>query len=419
MDRLHRPPFASLNMSEGRITITMDRPPRRYRHPVDTALESSIRSYIDKRESLLSPLATTSADAVRRYNRKADDIRTPYSRDADRIIHTRAYTRYIDKTQVFYLVENDHITHRVIHVQLVSKIARTIGRSLRLNEDLIEAIALGHDIGHIPYGHFGETCLSLLCERHGIGKFFHNVQSVQFLDRIENCDLTMQVLDGILCHNGEADDVRIAPEPCASWSAFDKKVQDNADGRRNRPPMTLEGCVVKFADTIAYIGRDIQDAREVRLLDSTDTVPAECREVLGDTNGEIINTLIYDLLTHSDCEGGGFITYSPRVEKALIRLRDFSREHIYNNEKLTSERTKITAMYGILYSTLLEDLEDQRRSSVIFSDFIDTDWIDPRYKESATDAELVRDYIAGMTDRYFARRFEEIVIPRRVEGRFS
>jgi dGTPase len=418
MDRLHRPPFASLNMSEGRITITMDRSPRRYRHPVDTALESSIRSYIDKRESLLSPLATTSADAVRRYNRKADDIRTPYSRDADRIIHTRAYTRYIDKTQVFYLVENDHITHRVIHVQLVSKIARTIGRSLRLNEDLIEAIALGHDIGHIPYGHFGETCLSLLCERHGIGKFFHNVQSVQFLDRIENCDLTMQVLDGILCHNGEADDVRIAPEPCASWSAFDKKVQDNADGRRNRPPMTLEGCVVKFADTIAYIGRDIQDARDVELLASTDTVPAECREVLGDTNGEIINTLIYDLLTHSDCEEGGFITYSPRVEKALIRLRDFSREYIYNNEKLTSERTKITAMYGILYSTLLEDLEDQRRSSVIFSDFIDTDWIDPRYKESATDAELVRDYIAGMTDRYFARRFEEIVIPRRVEGKF-
>ncbi len=418
MDRLHRPPFASLNMSGGRITITMDRPPRRYRHPVNTALESSIRSYIDKRESLLSPLATTSADAVRRYNRKADDIRTPYSRDADRIIHTRAYTRYIDKTQVFYLVENDHITHRVIHVQLVSKIARTIGRSLRLNEDLIEAIALGHDIGHIPYGHFGETCLSLLCEQHGVGKFFHNVQSVQFLDRIENCDLTMQVLDGILCHNGEANDVRIAPEPCASWSAFDKKVQDNADGRRNRPPMTLEGCVVKFADTVAYIGRDIQDARDVELLGSTDTVPAECREVLGDTNGEIINTLIYDLLTHSDCEEGGFVTYSPRVEKALIRLRDFSREHIYNNEKLTSERAKIKAMYGILYSTLLEDLGDQRRSSVIFSDFIDTDWIDPRYKESATDAELVRDYIAGMTDRYFAKRFEEIVIPRRVEGRF-
>ena len=149
-------------------------------------LESTIRKYISKRDALLSPLAATSADAVRRHNRKADDILDTVYRDADRIIHTRAYTRYIDKTQVFYLVENDHITHRVIHVQIVSKIARTIGRCLRLNEDLIEAIALGHDIGHIPYGHFGETCLSALCEQYGIGKFFHNVQSVQFLDRIED-----------------------------------------------------------------------------------------------------------------------------------------------------------------------------------------------------------------------------------------
>ncbi|MCJ7742913.1 MAG: HD domain-containing protein, partial [Methanoregula sp.] len=207
-----------------------------HKHSLDPGQESLIQTYINKRESLLSPLASISADAVRRHNRKPEDIRTPYSRDTDRIIHTRAYTRYIDKTQVFSLVENDHITHRVIHVQLVSKIARTIGRCLRLNEDLIEAIALGHDIGHIPYGHYGETCLSALCEQFGIGKFFHNVQSVQFLDRIEDCDLTMQVLDGILCHNGEADDVKISPEPCATWLAFDKKVQDNADGRRTKAP---------------------------------------------------------------------------------------------------------------------------------------------------------------------------------------
>ena len=408
----------SLNRSGGRFTGTMDRSRRSKRLP-GAASDSAIRSYIGKHESLFSPLATTSADAVRRYNRKADDIRTPYSRDADRIIHTRAYTRYIDKTQVFYLVENDHITHRVVHVQLVSRIARTIGRSFRLNEDLIEAIALGHDIGHIPYGHFGETCLSLLCERHGIGKFFHNVQSIQFLDRIEDCDLTMQVLDGILCHNGEADDVRIAPEPCASWAAFDKKVQDNAGGRRNRPPMTLEGCVVKFADTIAYIGRDIQDARDIDLLDSTTPIPADCSEVLGSTNSEIINTLIYDLLENSDCEDTGCISYSSDVEQALIRLREFSRKHIYDNPKLTTERAKIRAMYGILFSTFLEDLEDERGSSALYSDFIDTDWINPRYKESATGAELVRDYIAGMTDRYFAKRFEEIVIPRKVEGKFS
>ena len=385
----------------------------------DKGLDSSIRTMTGKRESLLSPLAATSADAVRRHNRIAEDIRTPYSRDADRIIHTRAYTRYIDKTQVFYLVENDHITHRVIHVQLVSKIARTIGRCLRLNEDLIEAIALGHDIGHIPYGHFGETCLSALCEQYGIGRFFHNVQSVQFLDRIEDCDLSMQVLDGILCHNGEADDLRISPVPCGSWEAFDKKVQDNADGRRTGASMTLEGCVVKFADTIAYIGRDIQDAKEIGLLDDSIPLPDECTEVLGSSNREIINTLIYDLLENSDSENEGYIAYSHDVEKALIGLRQFSRTNIYNNEKLIKERPKIERMYATLFETYLRDLESGRRDTRIVTDYIETGWISPRYLETATDAELVRDFIAGMTDRYFAKLFEECVIPKRIDAKFS
>lgn len=385
---------------------------------LDKGLDSSIRIMTGKRESLLSSLAATSEDATRRHNRTAEDIRTPYSRDADRIIHTRAYTRYIDKTQVFYLVENDHITHRVIHVQLVSKIARTIGRCLRLNEDLIEAIALGHDIGHIPYGHFGETCLSTLCEQHCIGKFFHNVQSVQFLDRIEDCDLSMQVLDGILCHNGEADDLRLSPVPCRNWAAFDKKVQDNADGRRSGAAMTLEGCVVKFADTIAYIGRDIQDAKEIGLIDDSVPLPEECTEVLGSSNREIINTLIYDLLENSDSENTGYIAYSREIEKALIGLREFSRKNIYNNEKLTKERPKIERMYATLFETYLQDLKNGRRDSKIVWEFIKTGWTSPRYLETATDAELVRDFIAGMTDRYFAKRFEECVIPRRVDGKF-
>jgi dGTPase len=385
---------------------------------IERGLESSIRTITAKRESLLSPLASISADALRRHNRQPEDIRTPYSRDTDRIIHTRAYTRYIDKTQVFSLVENDHITHRVIHVQLVSKIARTIARSLRLNEDLIEAIALGHDIGHIPYGHFGEKCLSEICEQYGIGNFFHNVQSVQFLDRIEDCDLTMQVLDGILCHNGESDDVKISPEPCPGWLDFDKKVQDNAEGRRTRAPMTLEGCVVKFADTIAYIGRDLQDAREVGLIESAVQIPRECQETLGNTNREIINTLIYDLLESSDTEDTGCISYSQDVEAALISLRAFSRIHIYENRKLTSEREKVKRMYVTLFVTCLEHLENEVRDAKIFTDFINTNWISQNYLQSATCAELARDFIAGMTDRYFAKRYEECVIPRRVEGKF-
>lgn len=379
---------------------------------------SAIRSLIGRQESLLSNHATLSTDAVRRHNRVKEDIRTPFSRDADRIIHTRAYSRYIDKTQVFYLIENDHITHRVIHVQLVSRIARTIGRSLRLNEDLIEAIALGHDIGHIPYGHFGEKCLSRLTEQQGIGKFFHNVQSVRFLDRIEDCDLTLQVLDGILCHNGEADDVRISPAPCPGWAAFDKKVQDAADGSRPLQPATTEGCVVKFADTIAYIGRDIQDAREVGLIGDRIDLPEEVTDVLGETNSEIINTLIYDLLENSDTDEENSISYSRETEGALIALRRFSHRNIYDNERLTAERQKIERMYGTLFAAYLGDLERGDRTSRIYTDFITTGWTGREYLESALPAELVRDYIAGMTDRYFAKRFEECVIPRKVDQRF-
>ncbi|PKL64585.1 MAG: phosphohydrolase [Methanomicrobiales archaeon HGW-Methanomicrobiales-3] len=388
------------------------------RRPPSLGIDSAIRAMTAKREALQSPRATISADAIRRHNRKTEDIRTPYSRDADRIIHTRAYTRYIDKTQVFYLVENDHITHRVIHVQLVSKIARTIGRCLRLNEDLIEAIALGHDIGHTPYGHFGETCLSELCERHCIGKFCHNVQSVRFLDQIEDCDLTMQVLDGILCHNGEADDVKIVPTPCGSWAEFDKKVQDATEGRSPGSPMTLEGCVVKFADTIAYIGRDLQDAREVGLIADDTKIPDICREVLGENNREIINTLIFDLLQNSDTEEEGCISYSRPVEEALISLRSFSRRNIYDNPALCSEREKVRAMYATLFSACLDDLVQERQNARISTDFIQSGYVSRTYLGSATPAELVRDFIAGMTDRYFARRFEECVIPRRIEGRF-
>jgi dGTPase len=395
------------------------KPEQDHRRVLEHGRFSAIQALIGRQEALLSPHATIGADAIRRHNRVKEDIRTPYSRDADRIIHTRAYSRYIDKTQVFYLIENDHITHRVIHVQLVSRIARTIGRSLRLNEDLIEAIALGHDIGHIPYGHFGESCLSRLCEQFGIGKFFHNVQSVQFLDRIEDCDLTLQVLDGILCHNGEAEDVRITPVPCGSWIAFDKKVQDATDGMRPISPATAEGCVIKFADTIAYIGRDLQDAWEVGLINESTPLPEKVTGVLGATNSEIINTLIYDLLENSSTEDDIFISYSRETEDALISLRRFSRRNIYDNEKLTAERQKIERMYATLFSTYLEALDADDLQSRIYTDYLNAHWISRNYLDSATPAEVVRDYIAGMTDRYFARRFEECVIPRRIEQRFG
>jgi len=384
----------------------------------DTNTKSQILKYTKAREALLSVHASRSDEALRRKNRKPEDIRSPYSRDADRIIHTRAYTRYIDKTQVFYLVENDHITHRVIHVQLVSKIARTIGRCLRLNEDLIEAIALGHDIGHIPYGHFGETCLSDLCFHHNLGKFFHNVQSVRSLDAIEDQDLTLQVLDGILCHNGESNDTWLSPDKCTDWAAFDRKVADNEKGIRASAPVTMEGCVVKFADTIAYIGRDIQDAKEVGLIQDYAEIPKGIRKTLGTTNQSIVNTLIHDLLDNSDTEKEGFISYSSVVEEALIDLRSFSERHIYSNPKLTAEQDKIRVMYQTLFSRYLEDVENECRKSKIYTDFIDAPWVSQEYIDATQPAGLARDFIAGMTDRYFLKQFEDCVIPRRIQGVF-
>ncbi|MCI5137431.1 MAG: HD domain-containing protein [Candidatus Electrothrix sp. AR1] len=218
-----------------------------------------------------SPLACLSQDRIRRKKEKRQGYRQPFAKDADRILHSKAYTRYIDKTQVFSLIDNDHITHRVLHVQLVSRIARTAGRFLGLNEDLIEAIALGHDIGHPPFVHEGEHILDRLCRDHGLPCFRHNIQSVQFLDKIEKkgmgWNLTLQVLDGILCHDGEANSTRLVPERRRepSFSRFDRLVEKEAL-EKNLVPMTLEGCLVRLADTVAYIGRDIEDAIELNLI---------------------------------------------------------------------------------------------------------------------------------------------------------
>ncbi len=198
----------------------------------DHSIVGALKDVLKKREEhQLTPLATPSSKAVRRQqdSRLHHDYRTPFAVDTDRILYSMAYARYIDKTQVFYLVKNDHITHRVLHVQLVAKIARTIGRCLGLNEDLIEAIALGHDLGHPPFGHDGERFLSKLCRRHGIGAFFHNVQSIQLLDRVEQdgegWNLTLQVLDGILCHDGETHNQTLAPEPFGTFDDFDARVR--------------------------------------------------------------------------------------------------------------------------------------------------------------------------------------------------
>lgn len=271
---------------------------------IELDILKEIEAHNKNKETLLSEYATKNVEFKRRKRYKPEEptIRPPFYRDADRIIHSKSFSRYIDKTQVFFLVDNDHIIHRVLHVQLVSKISRAIGKALRLNEDLLEAIALGHDIGHVPYGHLGEEILSHICEENKLTVFKHNVQSVRFLDEIEDKDLTIQVLDGILCHNGEDIKNGLKPDRNIGWDLYESKIE-SINKKEDPMPMTLEGCVVRVSDLISYLGRDLEDAVEVKLFDKDlPEFPEDCKEffcykpITSESSGNGINWLVIDTL---------------------------------------------------------------------------------------------------------------------------
>jgi dGTPase len=372
----------------------------------------------------LCRFATLSRDGVRRRPQGEPGHRLAFALDADRILHSKAYTRYIDKTQVFYMVSNDHVTHRVLHVQLVSKIARTIGRFLRLNEDLIEAIALGHDIGHPPFGHDGEKELAALCGEYGLPPFQHNVQSVQFLERLERrgkgWDLTLQTLDGILCHDGEIHSRFLKPLRDKDFAVFDRELL----AKSNNPelellPMTLEGCVVRLCDTIAYIGRDIEDAIELKLI-KRDDIPVNCRKTLGDTNGTIVYRLVEDLIANSLASGEGgelsqdSIGFSPEFSDSLKELKEFNYRNIYMNPVIKKDLPKVQNCYRVLFETYIDDVRKQKKGSAIFQEKLNTMAHD--YLESQPAAVKVRDFIAGMTDDYFLKEAASYgcSIPRKI-----
>ena len=364
----------------------------------------SIRESLDRKEAgHLSGHATPNTAAVRREEEAlvAEGYRQAFSVDGDRILHSRAYARYIDKTQVFYLVRNDHITHRVLHVQLVSKISRTIGRFLGLNEDLIEAISLGHDIGHTPFGHDGERFLSELCDEHGIGAFHHNIQSVQFLDRVERkgrgWNLCLQTLDGILCHDGEVHNQMLAPRPAKTFESLAAEMAaKKADPAADLMPMTLEGCVVRMADTVAYIGRDIEDAIRLGLIERSD-IPDACAQVLGNSNGTIVFNLVSDILRSSYAQAS--VQFSPEISQALSDLKRFNLERIYLNPAMKPHTRRIRDLFRRLFEQFLDDFSRGREESVLFNGFLNGMSAD--YIERHRPAEIVRDFIAGMTDQYF------------------
>ena len=329
--------------------------------------------------------------------------RPPFVHDIDKILHCPYYNRYTDKTQVFSLIRNDDITRRSLHVQLVSRIARTIGSALHLNLDLIEAIALGHDIGHTPFAHGGEVFLDALYYKHAGRHFSHNIHSVRVLDGIYPFNISLQTLSGIAGHNGEIELEEYRPEPIDCFRKFDDMIErcylDRVYANRIQPS-TLEGCVVRISDIIAYLGKDRQDAARVNVVEEEAFVNAD----IGSLNAEIINNLVVNIIENS--YGKPYIKMDQRHFQALQESKRDNYAMIYANAASMSKLDSVVRpMMAEVYGQMLDDLKNDRKNSPIFTHHID--YVNRvKYKrktpyEKAEPNQLVVDYIASMTDDYF------------------
>lgn len=378
--------------------------------------EMIISKCLEKEENLAA-YACKTREAIRlgkekTVNEREFNIRPDFSRDADRILHSTAYTRYIDKTQVFSLFNNDLITHRSLHVQFVAKIARAIGRALNLNEDLIEAIALGHDLGHVPFGHTGERILNRICMNNDLGLFLHNVQSVRVLSEIESggkgLNITLQVLDGILCHNGEMLNRRYEPDYNKTEKQFLKeyeKAGKEVGFDKTLRPMTLEGCVVRISDVIAYIGRDIEDAILVNLISRKD-IPEEITNVLGNKNSTIINTLVQDLIMNSYEKP--YLEFSKDIFNALKKLLEFNYKNIYSSRKKEDKEEKFDELFDGVFRALKKEI--MSKSSDINTIYLRG--MNKDYTKMNSSDKIIVDFIAGMTDKYFIEQYKNLYLPK-------
>ena len=359
-----------------------------------------------------------SKDAVRRKTDDGDDdfenLRTPFAHDTDRIIHSSAFARYSDKTQVFFRVRNDHITRRSLHVQMVSRSARTIGRCLNLNEDLIEAIAIGHDIGHTPFGHTGEAALAANLQKAGVGTFAHNAQSVRELQQLEHhgngLNLTLPVLDGILGHNGEIESRRYEYDSSnLNWETLDKNLErclKEPGYDRKVSPSTMEGCVVRVSDIISYLGKDYDDAVSLDII-SRDDMPWDIRRVLGNENRKIINTLCNDIILNS--RGKHYLEFSEEVYEAYAALKRFNYDKIYNCELLSKQKLQFDRMLTLLFDSYIEDIRNDAKCKII------DDWVRSQpdeYRKTEAPERIAADYIACMTDQYFVNQYELRFVPQ-------
>lgn len=379
----------------------------------DLSEELQNRIENDQKNGVKNPYRTKNEDAIRRKQDwdKNKLLRPAYIRDCEKIMHTPFYNRYADKTQVFSFYKNDDITRRALHVQLVSRIARNIGSLLGLNIDLIEAIALGHDIGHTPFGHAGERYLSECLQEHTGRYFNHNVHSVRVLDGILNRNVSLQTLDGILCHNGEFAMQEYRPVPMEDFSHFDAKyeacyVDEAAIGKL--VPYTLEACVVRICDMIAYLGKDRQDAKRANLI-VDDSIFDE--QAFGKSNPEIINNLIVNIVENS--YGKDCIVMDDEYYKAIKATKKENYKKIYFNEAV--ERTyeeNIQPMFHLMYEKLLDDLKAGDKNSIIYRHHIDfvrentATYGADTYLENTEKNQVVVDFMASMTDDYFVDLFE-------------
>ena len=368
--------------------------------------ELSRRIMKDRSDGTRPQVGTADEQIARRRELAGDRAtiwRPAFVHDIDKIIHCPFYNRYSDKTQVFSLIRNDDITRRSLHVQLVSRIARNIGSVLGLNLDLIEAIALGHDLGHTPFAHSGEVYLDQLYFSHAGRHFNHSIHSVRVLDGIFPLNVSLQVLDGIACHNGEIELPKYVPAPSRSFEEFDTMIAGcYEDSRlvRKLMPATLEGAVMRISDIIAYLGKDRQDAARMKLVGEEDY----SHTAIGSLNAEIINNLVVNIIEHS--YGKPYIAMDDAHFEALKTAKAENYHRIYESAATRAKLdTTAQPMMGEIYDQMLYDLTHEKKNSPIFRHHIN--YVNnTRYRrdipyESGEPNQIVVDYIASMTDDYF------------------
>lgn len=368
-----------------------------------------IKKEMLKTEKLYSKYACKSKDAIRQYSQE-EDIRLEFARDVDKIIHSSCYTRYMSKTQVFVDPLNDHISTRMTHVQYVSKAARTIARALNLNEDLCEAIALGHDVGHTPFGHFGESVLNKISKRYNSGKSFaHNLNSVRVFTTIEKngygINLSLQVLDGIMCHNGEFIQEKYIPKRDKTFSDLFNEYNEcleNEDKIKRLVPMTLEGCVVRISDMIGYIGKDIDDANRLGVFNK-ELLPENVKKYLGTENAQIMNSIILDIIKNSYKKP--YISMSKEVYDAVKTLKKFNYDNIYSQAITQEDSARYTNTIETLYSVYSRALDLEDKENDIYVEFLNN--MNEGYLKNNSDSQKIIDFISGMTDNYLQRQYEK------------